>query len=393
MLFGVAFFVVGLLVSIAVHELGHMLVAKAAGGRVSEFMVGFGPKVFSFVRGTTRYGLKAIPFGGYVRILGMRPRVPGEPAETAFEAAVPGRDFHELPAWRRTATLLAGPLTNIVLATVLVAVTVSLIGVPSTTNRVGIVRTCLLEEPCGAGTERSPAARAGVEPGDRVVAVDGRPTPTWESVAAAIAGAGAGSEIVFTLESPDGTVREARTTTVARPADGAAIVGIGPAVETLRRSPAEVPALVLGQTGAIVRAIAGFPVRVLGTFSDSLTGAERDLDGPVGLVGVGRIGAQIGDAPAPLVVRTGQLMLLLAGLNVSLGVFNLVPLLPLDGGHIAVTWFETARSRWSRRRGREDPGPVDIRRLMPVTNLVVVFFVVSSLLLVFADVTNPIRLP
>jgi membrane-associated protease RseP (regulator of RpoE activity) len=143
----------------------------------------------------------------------------------------------------------------------------------------------------------------------------------------------------------------------------------------------------------VLGAVLGFPLRVLETFGGTLRGEERDPAGPIGLVGVGRIGADIGDAPAPVSTRLGQLLVLLAGLNVSLGVFNLIPLLPLDGGHIALTWFEAARSRLARLRRRTDPGPVDMRKLMPLTNLVVAFFIVSTLLLVFADLVNPIRLP
>lgn len=390
---GVAVFLVGLFVSIAVHEAGHMLVARRVGGRVSEFMVGFGPRVLSFTRGHTRYGLKAIPFGGYVRILGMRPAGRGEPAETEQERAVPGQDFWRLSAPRRTAALLAGPFANLLLAGFLLAFVVSVLGVPSASSRVGTVRECLSVRACAPGDPASPAFVAGLRPGDEIVAFDGAPVSSWEEIVAAIASRTPGDMLEITVESGGGE-RTLKTLLAANPAaPGSPLLGISPEIVTERRAPTMVPRLLLDQSRSVLAAVFGFPVRVLETFGDALRGEARDPAGPVGLVGVGRIGADIGDAPAPMGTRLGQLLVLLAGLNVSLGVFNLVPLLPLDGGHVALTWFETSRSRLARLRRREDPGPVDMRRLLPLTNLVVAFFIVSTLLLVFADLVNPIRMP
>lgn len=390
---GVIVFLVGLFLSIAFHEAGHMSVAKRAGGRVSEFMVGFGPTLLAFRRGHTRYGLKAIPFGGYVRILGMRPAGQGEPAETEDERAVPGEDFHRLPAWKRTATLLAGPFANLAFAAVLLTVVVSLLGVPDASTRVGVVRDCVSTAACTAGDLPSPASLAGVRPGERILALDGAAVSSWDEIATGIASRRPGSDLRLTLEE-GGSTRDVVLEVAASPSSpDSGMIGISPSVESVRRAPTMVPGLLLEQSKGVLGAVLGFPVRVLETFGGTLRGEERDPAGPVGLVGVGRIGADIGDAPVPFATRFGQLLVLLAGLNVSLGVFNLIPLLPLDGGHIALTWFETSRSRLARLRRRPDPGPVDIRRLMPLTNLVVAFFVVSTILLVFADVVNPIRLP
>lgn len=390
---GVLIFLVGLFVSIAVHEAGHMLVARRSGGRVSEFMVGFGPKIVSFKRGHTRYGLKAIPFGGYVRILGMRPPGQGEPLETEDEKAVPGEDFYRLSAPRRTATLLAGPFSNLLLAGLLLTFVVSVLGVPAASSRIGVVRECVSSAACSPGDQASPAALAGLKAGDAVVAIDGTPVSSWVEIVDGIAARSPGDVLEVTVES-GGSRRTVRTLLASNPATpDAAILGISPEIVAERRAPTMVPRLLLEQSRSVLGAVLGFPVRVLETFGDALRGAERDPAGPVGLIGVGRIGADIGDAPAPMNTRLGQLLVLLAGLNVSLGVFNLVPLLPLDGGHIALTWFETSRSRLARMRRRADPGPVDMQRLMPLTNLVVAFFIVSTLLLVVADVVNPIRMP
>jgi membrane-associated protease RseP (regulator of RpoE activity) len=390
---GVLVFVVGLFVSIAVHEAGHMLLARRSGGRVSEFMVGFGPTIVSFKRGHTRYGLKAIPFGGYVRILGMRPTGQGESAETEEERAVPGEDFYKLSAPRRTATLLAGPFANIFLAGLLLTVVVSVLGVPAASSRIGVVRECVTSPVCSADDPASPAALSGVRVGERITALNGVEVSSWEEIAAGIAAHTPGDVLEITLESGEGTRTVSAMLTSNPSSPDSALLGISPEIVSVQKAPTMVPRLLFEQSRSVLRAVLGFPIRVLETFAGTLRGEERDPAGPVGLVGVGRIGADIGDAPAPMNIRIGQLLTLLAGLNVSLGVFNLIPLLPLDGGHIALTWFEATRSRLARRRRRADPGPVDMRKLMPLTNLVVAFFIVSTLLLVFADLVNPIRLP
>lgn len=390
---GILVFLVGIFVSIAVHEAGHMLAARRSGGRVSEFMVGFGPSIVSFKRGHTRYGLKVIPFGGYVRILGMRPSGQGDPVETEEEKAVPGKDFYRLSTPRRTVTLLAGPFANLLLAGVLLTFVVSVLGIPAASSRVGVVRECVSTVSCSAADPASPALLAGLQVGDKIVALDGVSVSSWDAVAEGISSRKPGDILEITIES-GGASRTVRTLLAENPAaPDAALLGISPLVVSERRTPTMVPGLLVEQSRSVLVAVLGFPVRVLETFGDSLRGEERDPAGPIGLVGVGRIGADIGDAPAPMSTRLGQLLVLLAGLNVSLGVFNLVPLLPLDGGHIALTWFETLRSRLARMRRRAEPGPVDMRRLMPLTNIVIAFFIVSTVLLLFADVVNPIRMP
>jgi membrane-associated protease RseP (regulator of RpoE activity) len=390
---GILVFLVGLFVSIAVHEAGHMVAARRSGGRVSEFMVGFGPSIVSFKRGHTRYGLKAIPFGGYVRILGMRPSGQGDPAETEEEKAVPGEDFYRLSTPRRTVTLLAGPFANLLLAGALLTFVVSVLGIPAASSRVGVVRECVSAVACSAEDSASPAQLAGLQVGDKIVALDGVSVSSWDAISEGISSRTPGDTLEITIES-DGVSRTVKTLLAANPtAPDAALLGISPWIVSERRAPTMVPGLLIEQSRSVLIAVLGFPVRVLETFGDSLRGEERDPAGPIGLVGVGRIGADIGDAPAPMSTRLGQLLVLLAGLNVSLGVFNLIPLLPLDGGHIALTWFETLRSRLARMRRHADPGPVDMRRLMPLTNIVIAFFIVSTVLLLFADVVNPIRMP
>ena len=394
MVMGVAVFFFGLLVSIALHELGHLLAAKRVGARVSEFMVGFGPSLVAFRLGHTRYGLKLLPFGGYVRILGMRAPDPLSPttSETDHERSVPGRDFYQLSTPRRVVTMLAGPFANLVFAGALLLFVLSVLGVPAASTSVGSVRACAAES-CVTGLPASPAQAAGFLPGDKIVAIDVRAVDSWEDISRAIAATSPGREMVVEV-SRDGKPVTLRPVVAANPQrPGTGYLGVTPQVALKQQTPARVPGLLWTQAGQVVHALSDFPVRVAQTFDDAMRGEPRRADGPVGIVGVGRIGADIGAVDASLAVRLGQLLVLLAGLNVSLAIFNLIPLLPLDGGHVALAVFESLRSRLARLRRRPEPGPVDPRRLLMVTQLVVVFFITSSLLLLFADLVNPIQLP
>jgi membrane-associated protease RseP (regulator of RpoE activity) len=392
--FGLLVFLVGLMASIAVHELGHLLVAKWSGGRVSEFMVGFGPRLASFRVGATRYGLKLLPFGGYVRILGMHApgKGPDRP-ETEEERLVPGRDFYELSVPRRTATLLAGVFANLVFAAVLLLVVLVGIGVPRATASLQQVSVCA-ETVCTPSSPLSPAATAGLQPGDRIVSLGGVMVADWDELSGLIRSLEPGSVVDVDVLTADGVARSVTVTLAANPsAPDSAFLGVTPAVELVRDSPGRVPSLLADQVVSVTSVLTEFPARVGEAFSSSLSGEERDPSGAVGIVGAGRIGAELGGGDLPLSVRLGQLLALLAGLNVSLAVFNLIPLLPLDGGHVAVVWFEGLRRRLARLRKRPDPGPVDMRRLMPVTYSVIALLITSSLLLLWADLVNPISLP
>lgn len=391
---GLVVLFVGVMVSIAVHEFGHLAAAKRSGARVSEFMVGFGPRLLSFKRGDTRYGLKLLPFGGYVRILGMH--APGrgfDRAETDEEQVIPGTDFWRLGTFRRSATLLAGVTANFLLAAVLLLVVLVGLGLPSATSTVSTVSPCVSVAACAPGDDPSPAATAGLSAGDTLLAIDGATAGSWDGLLGLLAAHHPGDRVVLTVER-EGSRRELPVVLAEHPAaPGRAYLGITPSITFAADSASRVGPLLWTQTRLVATTVVGFPARVLSAFSSTLTGTERDPAGAVSLVGAGRLGAEIGGGDAPLRARLGQLLVMLAGLNVSLAVFNLVPLVPLDGGHVAVVWFEGLRARFARLRRRPDPGPIDYRRLMPLTQLVVVFFITASLLLVFADIANPLPAP
>lgn len=413
--------------------------------RVPQFMVGFGPTVWSRRRGETEYGIKAIPFGGYIRIVGMIP--PAEEGESkratrmrSFIAEVRGaalddvlpsdgnRVFYAKPWWQRVIVMFAGPFHNLVLAVVFFAVTFCAIGTSVLTTRVSQVPACVLPatasssvtcttpvdahgQVCKAGTAgcttpaESPAAKAGLKPGDTIVAVGGKPIdPTgwnsWTTLSDAIR-SHAGRPLELTVERK-GQQHQLTVTPIANTVyveagsdrtTTAGYLGIAPG-QTLARQP--VSALP-GYFGSVVSQsldkLAGIPQRIPQLFSAAFLGAKRDANGPIGVVGVGRISGEVfSETQVPGLAKISFFLSLLASVNLVLFLFNLLPIYPLDGGHVAGALYERIRAAVARRRGRPDPGPFDIARLMPVAYVVAGVFLVMSGLLVIADIVNPIKL-
>jgi membrane-associated protease RseP (regulator of RpoE activity) len=399
---GVVLFAIGIGLSVALHEFGHLLTAKAFGMKASRYFIGFGPTLFSFRRGETEYGLKAVPAGGFVSIVGM----------TRVEEVAPAdepRAFWRYPAWKRTVVLSAGSITHFLLAIVAIYLAAVSAGLPTDRAIVKSVQPCVVSagaadgsvRDCAAGDPAAPAAALGLREGDRIVSVAGQPVSSYEDLLKALrARPGQSVQIGWVRDGrqESGTVSIASVT--RRPltgetagAGGLATVGaIG-----IAPSPTEQfgPVAGVGQTfvftgnlfKATGQAIWNFPEKVPALFQ-ALNGQERDPEGPVSVVGASRVGGQALEAGSVLVF-----VLLFASFNIFIGVFNLFPLLPLDGGHVAILWFEKARSRIARALGRRDPGPVDLNKLVPLTILVIVLFGGISAMAILADIVNPIANP
>ncbi|WP_341272918.1 M50 family metallopeptidase [Blastococcus saxobsidens] len=445
---GIVLFALGLMFSIAFHEAGHFWWARRFGMRVPQFMVGFGPTVFSRRRGETEYGVKAIPLGGYIRIVGMIP--PAEEGESkratrmrSFIAEVRGqslndvlpsdgdRVFYKKPWWQRVIVMFAGPFHNLVLAVVFFTVVLVGFGIPEITTTIARVPECVLpagaasagaEDPCSvpitpegrfceAGAAgcalppRSPATEAGLAPGDTIVALDGEPVSRetdvgWEQVQEAIR-VSADEPVVFTVERDgerlDLTVTPTENRVYAddegERTETVGFVGISPAPRDVRQSITDVP----GHLGTIVvrsvDRLIEIPERVPQLFRATFLGEERDPLGPIGVVGVSRISGEVfAFEKFSGTQKISYFVQLLAGMNMVLFLFNMLPVYPLDGGHIAGALYERVRAGVARLRGRPDPGPFDIARLMPVAYAVAGLFLALSVLLLIADVVNPVRL-
>lgn len=434
---GILLFVVGLLFSIWWHELGHFLAARRFGMRVSQFMVGFGPTAWSRQKGETEHGIKWIPLGGYIRIVGMIPPPrPGARRRGPFAGLIeevrqqsaaelqPGdetRAFYTKPWWQRAITMVAGPLQNLIFALVLFAIILTTLGVHTPSLTVQTVSECVLPSTtnatdctqpvdengkvCEAGDsgcalpKASPAAQAGFEAGDTIVAMNGEPVASWEAVREEIR-VSPEKQLTFTVDrggqQVDLSLVPMRN---VMPADDdpqrtveVGYVGLAPTSPMTTMSITEVPGYVWSFVGLAVERIIELPSRVPGLVDATFAGAERDPDGPVGLVGVGRLSGEILALPQPADERIAYFLSLLASLNMMLFLFNLVPLYPLDGGHIAGALYEGLRNAVYRIRGKTPRGSIDIAAVMPVAYVVAGVFVLFSGLLLIADVINPITL-
>jgi membrane-associated protease RseP (regulator of RpoE activity) len=393
-------FVVVLLVSVAIHEFGHLLTAKAFGMKATEYFVGFGTRIWSFRRGETEYGLKAIPAGGYVKIVGM----------TDLEEVAPEdehRAFYRQPAPQRLIVLGAGAFTHFVLGFLLFLVVFVGLGLWQPSTVIGQVTPCVpvkVEDTCASGAEASPALKAGLRAGDRIVAIDGKPAREWDQAVQDIRSAGAGPvELVIERGGRQITVtvdlveRERASLTDPDRIEKAGQLGVSFARVVERAGPIDGIQLAaaevwntLSLTGQVLVAI---PSKIPDLIDATFGGGDRDREGLVGVVGIARIsGEQLSAEGQPWSSRVAGFLAMMASLNVFIGVFNLLPLLPLDGGHIAVLLFERARARIYRLFGRPDPGRVDLTKLLPVAYLFLVLIVGLTVLLVAADIFNPVQI-
>jgi membrane-associated protease RseP (regulator of RpoE activity) len=399
-LIGVLLFVLLLLISVAIHEFGHLLTAKAFGMKATEYFIGFGPKIWSFRRGETEYGLKALPAGGYVKIIGMTD------LETVSEADAP-RAFYRFSAPRRLVVLSAGSISHMIVAFVMFLVVLSGFGSSVASTTIGTVAPCVPAAgstgACTATDPASPAKAGGLQQGDRVVAVGSTRITDWDSAARAIRAAGAGP-LAITVErngrqltlNPQLVVRNRADLDNPERMVSVGVLGIEPTSHTVRAAPwtgIKSSGRLIGETvKASVLALAHIPGKIPNLIS-ALDGGQRDQQGLVGVVGAARIsGETFSTQHATVGERLSSVLINVGALNVFIGLFNALPLLPLDGGHMAVVGYESVRRRFYRRIGRADPGRVDMTKLLPVAYAFLFVLVGLTVLLVAADLVNPVKL-
>jgi len=390
---GVLFFVVGLVGSLALHEAGHFFTARRFGMKATQFFIGFGPTLWSTRRGETEYGVKAIPAGAFVKIVGMTP----------FEEVEPGdepRTFYKQPAGRKTVVLAAGAFVQFALCILLVLLVTAIYGVREETNpRLAQISACVSDELSSGcdvkGAVPAPAQAAGLKAGDIVLFADGKPTTSSKGLVDYVRGK-AGSTVRVTVRRGE---QELTIPVVPRAVqrDGVAVGAIGVNLQGRLTNHRYGPVGTVKETG---RTIQLFVTGTWDTFTKKLGtitkvyGPDRDPSGFIGVYGAGRISGEIASLEdEPLSSKVVGLVLLIAGLNLFVGVFNLLPLLPLDGGHIAVIAYEQTRDKLRRLRGYAgELQRVDMNKLMPVTFAAVLLFAGFTLFLLGADIVNPITL-
>ena len=432
---GVVVMLLGVLISIGLHEVGHLIPAKKFGVHVGQYMIGFGKTLWSKKVGDTEYGLKAIPLGGYISMAGMYPPAKGETVardsstgfmdtlmqdarDTSAEGVPDERDervFYKLASWKRIIIMLGGPAMNLLIGIVLYTIVLCGFGVVQATTTVGSVAECLKPATssateCAATDEPAPAAAAGFLPGDRIVSIDGTPINETRD-ATAIINASPDTQLTIVVER-DGAEKTIDVTPeltevyatddsnqVIEDADGnpvtekRGIMGVTFA-EAIVQQPITAVAPTVGDN--IVRVgnlILNLPQRLIDVVNAAFGPEERDPNGPLSVVGVGRIAGEITSLTTiPVVDRISSLTQILASLNIALFVFNLIPLLPLDGGHVAGALFDAVRRFFAKAFKRPVPRPVDIAKLIPVTLAVTLLLGAMSVLLIYADIVKPITI-
>ncbi|MGQ0468078.1 MAG: M50 family metallopeptidase [Sporichthyaceae bacterium] len=399
-LIGILLFVFLLMLSIAIHEFGHLLTAKAYGMKATEYFIGFGPKLWSFRRGETEYGFKAIPAGGYVKIVGMTDI-------EVVEEKDAHRAFYKFSCPKRLVVLSAGSISHMLIAIVLFFIVLVGFGRTVADTTVGNVSECVPAQgstaPCGPNDPASPAKAAGLQKGDRVLAVGGTPIEKWADATRAIRANGAGPlDILVERNGQQVTVTPTLVTRERADLDdpskkvAVGVIGVEPGYKTDRADPIggawDSVELIGTVVKASVEAMVNIPEKIP-NLVESIGGGERDKEGLVGVVGAARVSGELLSLPdETLKDRVAMVLLNVAALNVFIGLFNALPLLPLDGGHMAVVSYETGRRRIFKKLGKADPGRVDMNKLLPLAYGFLVLVIGLTVLLVVADVVNPITI-
>ena len=447
---GVLIFAVGLLLSIALHEVGHLVPAKKFGVKVTQYMVGFGPTVWSRRKGDTEYGLKAVPLGGYIRMIGMvPPRTDGtrsrwprrmasavEDFRNASRAEVePGdedRQFYRLTPGKKMIVMLGGPTMNLLIYLVLTVILLSTLGTrhDDATTTVSAVVKCVVpanssqaaNDSCPANAAPAPAYNV-LKPGDVIVAIDGTRIVTWDD-AVAIVEQSAGKPLSMTVRrngveqqlsiTPVRNLKYVGSTTKTKEAG---YLGVSPQIHSYYAAlpVTQVPGYIGDQIGQGVSAIGSYPSKIASLWGTVFEGKPRDPTGAIGVVGIGRLGGDIAQSNVfNAQDKAFALISLLATVNLLLFFFNLLPLLPLDGGHVAGALVEAAKRGRARLRERamaargagdaSDPDAakaaaarrrqiyVDTAQMVPVMYAVASVLILVTLLVVYADIVKPVTL-
>ncbi|MFZ4116917.1 MAG: M50 family metallopeptidase [Rhodoluna sp.] len=409
---GWLFLLLGLAVSIALHEIGHLLPAKKFGVKVTKYMVGFGPTLFSRKRGDTEYGIKAIPLGGYIQMVGMLPpsqsstahknlwqRITAGAQPTGQIEIAPedqGKTFYELAPWKKLIIMFGGPFANLLIALVLALVLFSGFGTYERTSIVRDIVSCVPSDAnpnCAETTPASPSSKAGLLAGDKIISFDGQPVTRWADVEAKLTQS-VGRTVQLVIERA-GVQQTLSIDPVLMTLGGSSRPYLGVYLETERFQ--QTPLVAINQLGSMMAAtgamIVQLPLQAGQALSELAPGSPRSQEGAISIIGLGQYSGQIAsDADISFEDKMLSQLALLMSLNVALFVFNMVPLVPLDGGHIAGAVYELVKRGIWRIRGKKWERPVDTGQMMPVAYFVAVLLIVLTIVLVLRDILNPVSL-
>jgi membrane-associated protease RseP (regulator of RpoE activity) len=388
---GVVIFVLALLISIMLHEAGHFFTAKKFHMKVTQFFVGFGQTLWSRHRGETEYGVKALPLGGFVKITGMTALDEVDPADEP-------RSFRRQPGWQRAIVLVAGSFMHFALAFVLLFILAVGIGVTNTTT-IGSVSKCLPADvqalnkgTCAPGAAASPAKTAGIQAGDKIVSIAGHPVSSWTGLGDVIRAQPAGKPVPVVVDR-DG--RQVALTVTPGSIDGRKGSYLGVEDKLFQRvGPISGVAYAGSAFGQVMVLSAEAAAKLPSALPDLFASDRSHTAGAnvSSIFGAADDAGEIVAAGGGWQVTVSSLLLIVISLNIFVGAFNLLPLLPLDGGHLAIVIYERVRAWLARLRGRPDPGLVDMQKLIPVSVGVFALLVGLGLILIAADIFNPVHL-
>ena len=378
-LVGILAFIFALLFSVMVHEFGHYLTARRFGMRVSEFFLGFGTRLWSRQRGETEFGIKAIPAGGYCRIEGMTP-------DDQMPEGEEGRAFYRASSGKKLIVLGAGSFLHFVLGYLLLLLLLAGVGVNQVLPVIDSV------------APNSAAAAAGFQKGDEILAINGDRNTDWQSQLTKIRNS-QGKELTFTIKRDGAEINISAAPRMTDIEDGTSryVLGIINEFGTKRMSPiasiSDAAELTWTFTSASAKALVQLPTKIPALWGQTFGGEKRDENGLVGVVGVARVSGQAASSgELTTSERMGTFILIVASLNIFVGLFNLLPILPLDGGHMAVAIADEIRAFFARLRGKARPAAIDVKVLTPITAVVFVVLAALTVLLLIADIFNPISL-
>ena len=442
---GVLLFIVGVVLmavaiggSIALHEVGHIVPAKLFNVRVPQYMIGFGKTILSWRRGETEYGIKAIPLGGYISMIGLYPpgsKKAGSGATGPFQQLMDdaraadqerigegdeGRQFYQLPIAKRMVIMLGGPIMNLLIGIVCISILIIGFGTAQPTTSVASVSECVKSvsatsvdnassQTCSSEDAKAPASAAGIQPGDTIVKFANTDISSWDQLTSLIQ-VNADKDVPVTVQrdgkdlnltiTPLKTVRPVYDETTGEPlknSDGTyqtvevGFIGVGPTSEMVPGNITEVPGTVASSLKTIYSSVWKLPAKVFGVAKTLATNGERAADSPVSVVGVGRVAGEIASTDQiDVKSKVASLVSLIGTMNLFLFAFNLIPLLPLDGGHVLGALWEGFRRKTAQLFGQKDPGPFDPVKLLPLTFVVAGAFMLMSVILITADIFKPI---
>ena len=409
---GWLFLIIGLAISIGLHELGHMWPAKAFGVKVTRYMIGFGPTLFSRKRGDTEYGIKAIPLGGYIQMVGMVPplqpagskknfwqRITGfaQPTEQpAIDPEDEGKTFYQLAPWKKLIIMFGGPFANLLIAMVLALALFSGFGAYERTTTVHDIVACIPSDAnpnCDTVGSASPAAKAGLLAGDKILMFNQVRVSKWSDLDSMLAKSI--DQRVSLVVMRAGQEISIEITPVKITIGGTTKAYLGVYLESARFQQSIPEAF--GQLGSMLVGtgdlILKLPNQAISALSEIVPGAPRDSQGAISIIGLGQFSGEIAsNQDISLLDKVLSQLGMLMSLNVALFVFNMIPLVPLDGGHIAGAVYESIKRGVWRLRGKKLERPVDTSQMTPIAYFVASLLLVLTLVLILRDIFNPLHM-